>query len=193
MQSGRRYDGFIGITARKFSKLILLLSAFLSIINPALTSGLFVGTREISINMDSLDILLSDKVIDGCMVRPKSIENAAELIIKRNGLRVSEEARTLFFIELLVFQADNKAGNRIGCVASINIEVLYRTNFGPILIYRFTDLMIGGDEKTDDLKSSVNEAVEDFVVNLLRKRDEASPSEPNTDTLSPRSGTSHRS
>jgi hypothetical protein len=70
-------------------------------------------------SMTDADLIFSDQVMDGCLPRPKSAKNAAEVELRRSDFGINRGSLKKIIIKFVGFGVPTQSG----CVASYSIEV----------------------------------------------------------------------
>ena len=132
---------------------------------------------------DAVDLMLADDSVDGCALREQPLAGAAEASLRRNGMSVDERSDTRIVIGIQGFRAASKAGEELGCVSSVQVEVIQNIGVGVALVYTYSDLMISDGDNTAYAQQAVEHAIQDFARKLAREREEAAAPEPESETL----------
>ena len=131
----------------------------------------------------AVEVLITDKVIDGCLPRPSILKTEAELVLRRSGIEVEAGlASHLLTISVVGFELTRGSGGTpVGaCVGHFELLVL---KFEKLLDRSISMVLAGTDGAMlagpkdvfqNQLRNAVNEKVTELANEILKARANAS-------------------
>lgn len=78
-------------------------------------------------SFDAVEISVSDSVSGGCMPSPSGVARAAEVQLRRNNFKVSNEAGLsvpTLAVSATGFMSTSKGGNQLGCSVHVGVKLI---------------------------------------------------------------------
>ncbi len=156
----------------------LIVALLMVLVRPASDARAQYFTEEEQLaKVVAIKVAVADHVKDGCLPRPGILKSEAELILRRSGFQVDDDAVR---DTLLLAPLGSKIPSTGDCAVALEInmvryELLSDESYGLVLSFARTSLHWGPKAGLQEqLRSAVNQLVTELANEILKARANAS-------------------